>query len=110
MACYGDELTSPFPSLGSLSVVMTEAVQRAVGAEDRERALRFELEQTRAQLAATEDRIRAIQEAWEKSEESRQDPRPGLSGLPLCSWRTMPPLRRSQEAFHLPMGRQGEED
>ena len=70
MAGYGDELTSPFPSLGSLSVVLSEAIQRAVGAEDRERALRFELEQIRAQLAAAEDRIRTIQEAWEKSEES----------------------------------------
>ena len=63
-------MTSPFPSLRSLSAALSEAVQRAVGAEDRERALRFELEQTRAQLAATKDRIRAIQEAWEKSEES----------------------------------------
>ena len=42
----------------------------SVGAEDRERALRFELEHTRAQLAAAEDQIRAIQEAWEKSEEN----------------------------------------
>ena len=71
MAGYEDEMTSPFSNLGSLSALLTEAIQRAVGAEDRERALRFELEQTRAQLAATEDRIRAIQEAWEKSEESR---------------------------------------
>ena len=70
MVGYGDEMTSPFPSLGSLSTALSEAVQRAVGAEDRERALRFELEHTRAQLAAAEDRIRAIQEAWEKSEES----------------------------------------
>ena len=70
MAGYDDEMTSPFPSLGSLSVVLSETVQRAVGAEDRERALRFELEQIRAQLAAVEDRIRTIQEAWEKSEES----------------------------------------
>jgi hypothetical protein len=60
MAGYEDEMTSPFPSLISLSAVLTEAVQRAVGAEDRERALWFELEQTRAQLAATEDRIRTI--------------------------------------------------
>ena len=70
MAGYEDEMTSLFPSLGSLSVVLSEAVQRAVGAEDRERALQFELEQIRAQLAAAEDRIRTIQEAWEKSEES----------------------------------------
>ena len=70
MAGYEDKMTSPFPSLGSLSVVMTEAVQRAVGVEDRERALRFELEHTRAQLVAAEDRMRAIQEAWEKSEEN----------------------------------------
>ena len=63
-------MTSPFPSLGSLSAALSEAVQRAVGAEDRERALRFELDHTRAQLAAAEDRICAIQVAWEKSEES----------------------------------------
>ena len=70
MEGYGDEMTSPFPSLGSLSAALSEAVQRAVGAEDQERALRFELEHTRAQLAATKDQIRAIQEAWEKSEEN----------------------------------------
>ena len=70
MEGYGDELTSPFPSLGSLSAALSEAVQRAVGAEDRERALRFELEHTIAQLIAAEDRMRAIQEAWEKSEEN----------------------------------------
>ena len=70
MAGYDDEMTSPFPSLGSLSAALSEAVQRAVGAEDQERAQRFELEHTRAQLAAAEDRIRAIQEAWEKSEEN----------------------------------------
>ena len=69
MAGYDDEMTSPFPSLGFLSTALSEAVQRAVGAEDRERALRFELDQTRAQLAA-EDRIYAIQEAREKSEEN----------------------------------------
>ena len=63
-------MTSPFSILGSLSALLTEAVQRAVGADDRERALRFELEHTKAQLAAVEDRIRAIQEAWEKSEEN----------------------------------------
>ena len=70
MEGYGDELTSPFPSLGSLSAALSEAVQRAVGVEDRERALRFELEHTRAQLAVAEDRIHAIQEVWEKSEEN----------------------------------------
>ena len=70
MAGYGDEMTSPFPSLGSLSTTLSEAVQRAAGAEDRERALWFELEHTRAQLVAAEDRIQAIQEAWEKSEEN----------------------------------------
>ena len=63
-------MTSHFPSLGSLSAALSEAVQRAVGAEDRERALRFELDHTRAWLAAAEDRICAIQEAWEKSKES----------------------------------------
>jgi len=67
MVGYDDEMTSPFPSLGSLSAVLSEAIQRTVGAEDRERALRFELEQTRAQLAVAEDQIRTIQEAWEKS-------------------------------------------
>ena len=71
MAGHDEEMTSHFPSLGSLSAALSEAVQRAVGAEDRERALRFELDHTRAQLAAIEDRICAIQEAWEKSEESR---------------------------------------
>ena len=60
MAGYGDELTSPFPSLGSLSAALSEAIQRAVGAEDRERALQFELEHTRAQLVAAGDRMRAI--------------------------------------------------
>ena len=70
MVGYEDEMISPFPNLGSLSALLTEAVQRAVGAEDRERALRFELEHPRAQLAAADDRIRAIQEAWEKSKES----------------------------------------
>ena len=55
MAGYEDEMTSPFSNLGSLSALLTEAVQRAVGAEDRERALRSELEQTRAQLAAVEE-------------------------------------------------------
>ena len=65
MAGYIEEMTSPFPSLGFISAALSEAVQRAVGAEDRERALRFELEHTRAQLAAAEDQIRAIQEAWE---------------------------------------------
>ena len=70
MAGYEDEMTSPFPSLGSLSTLLTEAVQRAANAEDRERALRFELEQTRYQLAAAEDRICTIMKAWEKSEES----------------------------------------
>ena len=70
MAEYVDEMTSPFPNLGSLSTALSEVIQRAVGAKDRERALRFELEHTRAQLAAAEDQIRAIQEAWEKSEES----------------------------------------
>ena len=70
MAGYGDEMTSPFPSLGSLSAALSEAVQRAASAEDRERALRFELELTRAQLAAAENRIQAIQEAWKKSEEN----------------------------------------
>ena len=49
---------------------MSEAVQRAVGAEDRERALRFELEHTKAQLTVAEDRNHAVQEAWEKSEEN----------------------------------------
>ena len=39
-------------------------------AEDRERALRIELEQTRAQLAVADDRYRAVMKAWEKSEES----------------------------------------
>ena len=63
MAGYEDKMTSPFPNLGSLSAGLSEAVQRAVGAEDRERALRFELEHTRAQLAVAEDRICAIQEA-----------------------------------------------
>ena len=70
MAGYEDEMTSPFPDLGSVFALLTKAVQRAVGAEDRERALRFELEQIRAQLAAAEDWIRTIQEEWEKSEES----------------------------------------
>ena len=70
MAGYGDEMTSPFPSLGSLSAALSEAVQRAAGDEDQERALWFELEHTRAQLVAAEDRIQAIQEAWEKSEEN----------------------------------------
>ena len=63
-------MTSPFPSLGHLSALLTEAVQRAADAEDRERTLRFELEQARAQLAAVEDWHRAILKAWEKSEES----------------------------------------
>ena len=63
-------MTSPFPNLESLSALLTKAVQRAVGAKDRERALRSELEETRAQLAAAEDRIRAIMEAWESSEET----------------------------------------
>jgi len=70
MAGYEDEMTSPFPSLGHLSALLTEAVQRAADAEDRERTLRFELEQARAQLAAAEDRHRTILKAWEKSEES----------------------------------------
>ena len=70
MAGYEDEMTSPFPNLESLSALLTEAVQRAAGAEDRERALRSELEETRAQLAAAEDRIRTIMEAWVKSKES----------------------------------------
>ena len=60
MAGHDEEMTSHFPSLGSLSAALSEAVQRAVGAEDRERALRFELDHTRAQLAAAKDRIRAI--------------------------------------------------
>ena len=70
MAGYEDEMTSPFPSLGHLSALLTEAVQRAADAEDRERTLRFELEQARAQLAAAEDWHRTILKAWEKSEES----------------------------------------
>jgi len=70
MAGYEDEMTSPFPSLGHLSALLTEAVQRAADAEDRERTLRFELEQARAQLAAAEDPHRTILKAWEKSEES----------------------------------------
>ena len=70
MTGYEDEITSPFPSLGLLSALLTEAVQRAADAEDRERALHFELEQTRAQLAAADDRYRAVMKAWEKSEES----------------------------------------
>ena len=48
MAGYEDEMTSPFPNLESLAALLTTAVQRAVGAEDRERALRSELEETRA--------------------------------------------------------------
>ena len=63
-------MTSPFPNLGSLSTLLTETIQRAVVAEDRERALRSELEQTRAQLAAAEEQIRTIMEAWEKSRAS----------------------------------------
>ena len=55
MAGYEDEMSSPLPSLGHHSASLIEAVQRAVGAEDRERALQFELEHTRAQLAAAED-------------------------------------------------------
>ena len=51
-------------------MLLTEAVQRAADAEDRERTLRFELEQARAQLAAAEDPHRTILKAWEKSEES----------------------------------------
>ena len=70
MAGYEDEMTSPFPSLGHLSALLSEAIQRAADAEDREQALRFELEQTRAQLAAADDRYHAIMKAWEKSEES----------------------------------------
>ena len=70
MAGYEDEMTSPFPSLGHLSALLTEAVQRAADAEDRERTLRFELEQARAQLAAAEDWHHTILKAWEKSEES----------------------------------------
>ena len=63
-------MTSPFPSLGHLSALLTEAVQRAADAEDRERTLRFELEQARAQLAAAEDQYHTILKACEKSEES----------------------------------------
>ena len=63
-------MTSPFTSLGHLSALLTEAVQRAADAEDRERTLRFELEQARAQLAAVEDWHRTILKALEKSEES----------------------------------------
>ena len=70
MVGYEDEMTSPFPSLGHLSVLLTEAIQRAADAEDQERALRFELEQARAQLAAAEDQYHTILKACEKSEES----------------------------------------
>ena len=45
--------------------VLPVAARRWVSTDNR-----FELEQIRAQLAAAEDRIRTIQEAWEKSEES----------------------------------------
>ena len=34
MEGYEDEMTSPFPSLGSLSALLTETVQRAANAED----------------------------------------------------------------------------
>ena len=48
--------------------MLSEAVQRVVDAENREQALRSELEQTKAQLAAAEDRIRTILQSWEKFE------------------------------------------
>ena len=67
MAGYESEVTFPFPNLGFLSVLLSEAVQWAVDAENREQAIRSELEQTKAQLVATEDRVRAILQLWEKS-------------------------------------------
>ena len=102
MARYDDEMTSPFPSLGSLSAVLSES------------------HRCRGPRASTTVRVGAYQSPACSSRgpdscypgsmgeirgESCQDPRLGLPGLPPLSWRTTTPLHSPQDTFHLPVGR-----